>query len=93
MKYEKAVRRQRICITSFLMLMMWGWGALRSHLENIKSNPETGLLVLGVTFGIPSLLLLILAIFYTIKARQAEYDELDEDFASKTEGNSDSDNK
>ena len=93
MDYKTAIRRQRLCITSFLMLVLWGFNALRSHVEKIKDNPETGLLILGITFGIPILLLLILAIFYTIKEKQAEYDELDEDFASKTEGNSDSDNK
>ena len=85
MKYEIAIRRQRICITSMLILIMWGWRALRSHVSNIKDNPEAGLLFLGLAFGIPIILLTILAFFYTIKAKQSEYDDLDDDFNDNKE--------
>lgn len=80
MKYETANRRKKACITGFLIIMMWGWGALQSHIKNIKSNPETGLLVFGCAFGIPILILLILSVYYSIKAKQAEFDEFDKEF-------------
>lgn len=85
MKYEIAIRRQRICITGMLLIIMWGWRALQSHVSDIKDNPGTGLLVLGLTFGIPIFILTVLAIFYTVKAKQSEYDDLDDDFNDKKE--------
>lgn len=78
MKYETAKRRKNTCITGFLMLMMWGWGGLRSHVDKIKADPQDGLLFLGLAFGLPSLILLVLAIYYSIVAKKLEYDELDE---------------
>lgn len=83
MNYETAKRRKNACITGFLIITMWGWSGLSSHSGKIQNNPETGLLVFGCAFGIPILILFILAIFYSIKAKQAEYDELDDDFNSK----------
>jgi len=78
MDYEKAKRRKNTCITGFLMLVLWGWGGLNSHVKALKENPETGFLFLGLVFGIPTILLLILAVYYSIKVKQAEYDMLDE---------------
>ena len=69
MKYETAKRRKNTCITGFLMLMMWGWGGLRSHVDKIKADPQDGLLFLGLAFGLPSLILLVLAIYYSIVAK------------------------
>lgn len=79
MNYEKAVKRKRSCITSLLILIMWGWGGVNSHIEKIKANPELGLLIFGGLFGIPIVVLLIMTVFYSIKAKQAEFDDLDED--------------
>lgn len=97
MNYETANRRKKACITGFLILVMWGWSGLQSHIKNLQSNPETGLLVFGCAFGIPILLLLILSIYYSVKAKQLEFDEFDKELddvqAQSDENNNDENQK
>lgn len=91
MKYEKAIRRQRACITALLILIMWGWGGLQSHVKQIKDSPEMGLLFLGGAFGIPIFILFVMSVYYYIQAKKAEYDELDSELEDENGSNNESD--
>ena len=53
-------------------------GHLKASKDSIAQNPETVGLAFLIAYGAPILILFILSIIYAIKAKQTEYDDLDE---------------
>lgn len=78
MKHERAVKARRACITTFLIILMWAMGHLKLAKDSIAQNPETVGLAFLLAYGVPAILLFILSIFYSVKAKQTEYDDLDD---------------
>lgn len=78
MNYKSAVKAKNACISTLLIIVFWSMGHLRLSKDSIAKNPETVGLAFLLAYGIPVIVLLILSIFYSIKAKQKEYDDLDD---------------
>lgn len=78
MDHKKAVRAKNACISTCLILTLWAMGHLKASKDSIAQNPETVGLAFLIAYGAPILILFILSIIYAIKAKQTEYDDLDE---------------
>lgn len=78
MKHETAVKAKKASITTLLILLLWAMGHLNLAKDSIAQNPETVGLAFLLAYGIPVILLFILSIFYSAKAKQTEYDDLDD---------------
>lgn len=78
MNYKSAVKAKNACISTLLIIVFWSMGHLKMSKDSIAKNPETVGLAFLIAYGIPVLVLFILSIFYAIKAKQKEYDDLDD---------------
>lgn len=78
MDHKKAVKAKNACISTCLILTLWAMGHLKASKDSIAKNPETVGLAFLIAYGLPILILFILSIIYAIKAKQTEYDDLDE---------------
>ncbi len=78
MNYKSAVKAKNACISTLLIIVFWSMGHLKMSKDSIAKNPETVGLAFLIAYGIPVLVLFILSIFYSIKAKQKEYDDLDD---------------
>ncbi len=85
MDYKKAVKAKNACISTFLILTLWAMGHLKASKESIVKNPETVGLAFLIAYGLPICILLMLSIFYAVKAKQSEYDDLDDDNPEKSD--------
>ncbi len=78
MNYKSAVKAKNACISTLLIIVFWSMGHLKMSKDSIAKNPETVGLAFLIAYGIPVLILFILSIFYSIKAKQKEFDDLDD---------------
>ena len=78
MNHKSAVKAKNACISTLLILTLWSMGHLKVSKDSIAQNPETVGLAFLLAYGLPIVILFILAIFYSIKAKQTEYDDLDD---------------
>lgn len=78
MNYKSAVKAKNACISTLLIIVFWSMGHLKMSKDSIAKNPETVGVAFLIAYGIPVLVLFILSIFYSIKAKQKEYDDLDD---------------
>ena len=78
MNHKSAVKAKNACISTLLIINLWSMGHLKVSKDAIAKNPETVGLAFLIAYGLPIVILFILAVFYAIKAKQTEYDDLDE---------------
>lgn len=78
MNYKSAVKAKNACISTLLIIVFWSMGHLKMSKDSIAKNPETVGVAFLIAYGIPVLVLFILSIFYSIKVKQKEYDDLDD---------------
>lgn len=78
MDYKQAVKRKNACISTMLILIIWAFGHLKVSKDSIIQNPDTVGLAFLLAYGLPILVLFILGIIFGIKAKQTEFDDLDE---------------
>lgn len=78
MNHKSAVKAKNACISTMLILMLWAMGHLKIAKDSIAQNPDTVGLAFLLAYGLPIFVLFILVIIYSVKAKQTEYDDLDE---------------
>lgn len=78
MNHESAVKAKRACITTLFIISVWAMGHLKVAKDSIAQNPETVGVAFLIAYALPVVILLILAIVYSIIAKKTEFDDLDD---------------